>query len=133
VARWEAQRGKSVVITGGPHEVELASEVAERSGLGRERVLAGRTSVLELAAVVSAAARVICPITGVAHLAWAVQTPSVTLFGAVPPSRWGPPPYLPQHRVLWAGIIGEPYASEPDRGLLKIGVEDVIGEIRALD
>jgi ADP-heptose:LPS heptosyltransferase len=133
VARWEAQRGKSVVITGGSHEVELALEVAERSGLERERVLAGRTGVLELAAIVSAAARVVCPITGVAHLAWAVHTPSVTLFATVPPSRWGPPPYLPQHRVLWAGMIGEPYAPEPDPGLLKISVEDVIREIRALD
>jgi len=133
VARWEAGRGKSVVITGGPDEVELASEVAARSGLGQERVLAGRTGILELAAFVSAAARVICPDTGIAHLAVAVRTPSVALFGPMPPSRWGPPPNLPQHRVLWAGMAGEPYAPEPDRGLLQIGADDVIREIQALE
>src|SRR5207237_79615 len=34
--------------------------------------------------------RLVCGDTGVAHLATALGTPSVLLFGPVPPSRWGP-------------------------------------------
>jgi len=133
VARWEAGRGRPVLLTGAPHEVALAAEVAARAGLGPEHVLAGRTGVLDLAAILSAAARVVCPDTGTSHLAVAVRTPSVTLCGPMPPSRWGPPVHLPCHRVLWAGTTGEPYAAEPDPGLLAIGVNDVLRAIEALD
>jgi ADP-heptose:LPS heptosyltransferase len=34
-------------------------------------------------------------------------TPSVVLFGPVPPARWGPPA-RPYHRVIWHGIGAEP-------------------------
>jgi ADP-heptose:LPS heptosyltransferase len=132
VAKHELQRGRIVVITGGPDEVDLALEVAARSGIQRKYVLAGRTEILELAAIVSAAAVVVSAITGVAHLAWAVKTPTVTLFATVPPSRWGPPA-SPEHRVLWSGIPGEPYASEQDEGLLTLSVEAVTREIDALN
>lgn len=132
VAKWETQRGRSVVLTGGPHEIELVREVAAQSGLGAERVLAGRTEVLELASILAAAGRIVCPDTGVAHLAVAVRTPSVVLFGPMSPARWGPPKHLPQHHILWAGLQGEPYAAEPDRGLLMIGVNDVLAELQAL-
>ncbi|MBM0259647.1 glycosyltransferase family 9 protein, partial [Micromonospora sp. 4G55] len=35
--------------------------------------------------------------------ATAYATPSVLLFGPVPPAEWGPPPDRPRHRVLWSG------------------------------
>ncbi|MDQ3973416.1 MAG: glycosyltransferase family 9 protein, partial [Actinomycetota bacterium] len=89
-------------------------------------VLAGRTSVLELACVVAGAERVACADTGVAHLATAVGTPSVVLFGPTPPSRWGPPADRPWHRVLWAGSRGDPHDGRPDAGLLGITVADVV-------
>ena len=139
VERWvqvavsERRRGRSVVITGGPGEAELAEEIRRGAGLAREDVLAERTGVMELAAIVSAAGRVVCPDTGVAHLAVAVGTPSVTLFGPMPPLRWGPPAHLTHHRVLWARQTGEPYAAEPDEGLLRISAQDVINALRGLD
>ena len=89
-------------------------------------MLAGRTDLLGLAAVVAASARVACGDTGLAHLATALRTPSVVLFGPTPPSRWGPPADRPWHRVLWAGRTGDPHAEAPDPGLLAIGVDDVL-------
>ncbi|MBA2575354.1 MAG: glycosyltransferase family 9 protein, partial [Euzebyaceae bacterium] len=85
--------------------------------------------VMELAAVVAAAGRVVCGDTGVAHLATAVGIPSVVLFGPVPPSRWGPPADRPRHRALWAGGTGDPHAPRPDPGLLRITVEDVVAAL----
>ncbi|HEX2192833.1 MAG TPA: glycosyltransferase family 9 protein, partial [Acidimicrobiales bacterium] len=91
-----------------------------------------RTDLAELAAVVAAAARVASADTGVAHLATALRTPSVVLFGPEPPSRWGPPPDRPWHRALWAGRRGDPRGSTPDQGLLALGVEDVAAALDTL-
>jgi ADP-heptose:LPS heptosyltransferase len=95
-------------------------------------VLAGRTSLAELAGVVAAAGRVVCGDTGVAHLATAVGTPSVVLFGPIPPRHWGPPPD-PKHRALWAGLTGNPHSDDTHAGLLAIDVGDVLAELRRLE
>ena len=133
VARAERERGRDVVVTGTRPELAIARRVAHEARLPPRAVLAGRTELLALAAVVGAAARVVTGDTGVAHLATALDTPSVVLFGPVSPARWGPPADRPQHRVLWAGSTGDPHADAPHAGLLKIGVDDVLGELAALD
>jgi ADP-heptose:LPS heptosyltransferase len=125
VARAELARGRRVVVTGGPSEVELAGEVAALAGLTDAAVHAGQEGVLGLARMVAAAARVVCGDTGVAHLATALRTPSVVLFGPVSPALWGPPPDRPWHRALWAGTSGDPHGQLPDPGLLAIDVEQV--------
>ena len=132
VARSEVEAGRSVVVTGGPEEVELAHEVAGLAGLPPSAVRAGQTDLAELAGLVGAAARVTCADTGVAHLATAVRTPSVVLFGPTSPRRWGPPPDRPWHRVLWAGTTGDPHGREPDPGLLAISAEQVIDALADL-
>jgi ADP-heptose:LPS heptosyltransferase len=125
VARYLADAGHDVRITGGPAEVPLATAVAEAAGLGEEAVLAGRTSALELAAVVAAARVVVCGDTGVAHLATAYRRPSVVLFGPVSPALWGPPA-RPQHVVLWHGDgTGDPWGTELDPALAKVTVDEV--------
>ncbi|MGH9263388.1 MAG: glycosyltransferase family 9 protein [Acidimicrobiales bacterium] len=130
VARHELDAGRHVVITGSEAERALATEVAARAGLGpASAVLAGRTDLLGLAATVAAAGLVLCGDTGVAHLATALGTPSVVLFGPVPPSQWGPPADRPQHVALWAGRTGDPHAPDPDPGLLEITVADVLAAI----
>jgi ADP-heptose:LPS heptosyltransferase len=89
--------------------------------------------VLELAAIVAAAGRVVCGDTGIAHLATALGRPSVVLFGPVSPDLWGPPPDRPQHIALWAGRTGDPHGRSVDRGLLDISVDDVAGALERLD
>jgi ADP-heptose:LPS heptosyltransferase len=133
VARAERDAGRDVLVTGGAQEGALAGEVAERAGLPSHAVLAGRTTLAELAAVVAGAGRVVCGDTGVAHLATAFGVPSVVLFGPTPPDEWGPPPARrDRHRVLWAGLAGDPHGERPHAGLLAIGVDDVLAELAAL-
>jgi ADP-heptose:LPS heptosyltransferase len=132
VARYLAEGGHDVRITGGPAEAELAAEVARLAGLDDGAVLAGRTSSLELAAVVAAARVVVCGDTGVAHLATAYRRPSVVLFGPVSPALWGPPPRR-QHVVLWHGDgTGDPWGTELDPALAKVTVDEVLAALDAL-
>lgn len=115
-ARLLAGAGEQVVVTGSAAERERALAVARAGGLPEESVLAGRTTLEELASVVAHARVVACGDTGVAHLATAYGTPSVVLFGPVSPAHWGPPPDRPRHRALWRG----------PHGLTAITVDDVV-------
>jgi ADP-heptose:LPS heptosyltransferase len=140
VARHLAENGHDVRITGGPDEAQLAREVAAAAGLGPDAVLAGRTSVLELAAVVAAARVVVSGDTGVAHLATAYRRPSVVLFGPVSPALWGPPPRGgrggPLHVALWHGEVhggaGDPWGTELDPALARITVNEVTAALDEL-
>jgi len=126
VARAEVATGRTVVVTGGAGERVLAWSIAAQAGLPATHALAGTTDLLGLAALVAAAERVVSGDTGIAHLATALRTPSVVLFGPIPPALWGPPDGRPWHRALWAGRTGDPHAATPDPGLLEIQVDDVV-------
>lgn len=131
VARAERGAGRPVVITGSPSERALAEELARLAGLPRSSVRAGQTGLRRLISVVAAAGRVVSGDTGIAHLATALETPSVLLFGPVSPQEWGPPKRS-RHIVLWRGHTGDPHADEPDRGLLELGVDDVLDALARL-
>lgn len=108
VARELADAGHRVVLTGSVTEQMLASQVAELAGLPASAVLAGRTNLADLAAMVARARLVVCGDTGIAHLATGYGTNSVVLFGPVTPQQWGPPPDRPQHHALYhegGGVI----------------------------
>jgi ADP-heptose:LPS heptosyltransferase len=132
VARAQLRAGHRVVVTGSAGELPAARRVARLAGLPPSAVLAGRTSLLELVATVAAARLVLCGDTGVGHLATALGTPSVLLFGPTPPSWWGPPPDRSRHRALWAGRRGDPHGVVCDPGLLRIGVDEVVGAAATL-
>jgi ADP-heptose:LPS heptosyltransferase len=131
VARALAAAGHRVVLTGSSGERDLALAIADRAGLGEDAVLAGRTGLAELAALVAGAALVVCGDTGAGHLATAFGTPSVLLFGPTPPRLWGPPPEARQHVVLWAGDVGDPHGDRPDGGLLLLAEDRVLAAARS--
>jgi ADP-heptose:LPS heptosyltransferase len=131
VARAERDAGRDVVVTGGVGELGLAGALAHAAGLPADAVLAGRTSLDELAMLVASAGRVVCGDTGIAHLATALGTPSVVIFGPTSPAEWGPPSH-PRHRVLWAGRRGDPQAPSADPGLLAIQPGHVLDALAAL-
>jgi ADP-heptose:LPS heptosyltransferase len=133
--RWPAERyavlarrlraaGHRVVLTGGRGEDALVLDVAAGAGLPARDVLCGGLPFAELSALVAQAALVVSGDTGLAHLAVAHATPSVTLFGPVSPRLWGPP-RSERHIALWKpGPPGDPHGGLPDPQLLRIGVEE---------
>ncbi|SCL33306.1 ADP-heptose:LPS heptosyltransferase [Micromonospora nigra] len=131
LARALTDRGHRVVLTGTADERAVAARVARDAGLPPGAVLAGRTDLGGLAALVADARLVVSADTGVAHLATAYGTPSVVLFGPVPPELWGPPPDRPWHRVLWAGPASEPgwdgVGSHPT--VAAVGVDRVVAAV----
>ena len=125
VARTLTDDGEHVVVTGNHEERSLAAAVVEAAGLPPNRLLAGTLDLTGLAALLADARLLICGDTGVAHLGSSFATPSVLLFGPTAPDRWGPPASGP-HRVLWAGLTGDPHATRSDPGLLQITVDEVL-------
>lgn len=127
VARRLADSGHDVRVTGSAAERDLASLVARLAGLPDEHVLAGQTSLADLAALAASARLVVSGDTGMSHLASGYARPSVTLFGPVPPAEWGPPRH-PRHQVLWAaspGYRGDPHGERTDQALSAITVDAV--------
>ncbi|GEC05554.1 hypothetical protein SSP24_32090 [Streptomyces spinoverrucosus] len=139
VARELRRCGHDVVVTAGAGEGALADYVATEAGLPSAAVLGGAGDVPfdQLAALVTQARCVVVGDTGLAHLATALGTSSVVLFGPVAPRLWGPPPD-PRHRVLWhpgeddSARPGDAHGREPDARLLRIGVEEVVEAVRAV-
>jgi len=78
-----------VVLLGGPDDRFLAERI--RSATRRPIVdLAGRTTLRQLAALLSLAEVVICHDSGPMHIAAALGKPLVALFGPTDPARTGP-------------------------------------------
>jgi ADP-heptose:LPS heptosyltransferase len=82
-----ARRVDRVVLTGAAREAGILAGVTARM-VTRPIDLAGRTSVGALAALLAGACVVVSNDTGVAHLAGAVGTPSVTVFARSDRRRW---------------------------------------------
>ena len=97
VARLLEARGRRVLVTGVEREAEIVTTAAR--GIPAKRVLLGRTTVAELAALVERAALVICNDTLTMHLADAVRTPLVVLYsGTEYDEQWRP--RASRHRLL---------------------------------
>jgi ADP-heptose:LPS heptosyltransferase len=142
--RWPAERfaactaalyraGHTVVVTGGPDERALTREVVARAGLPSDADRGGRTDLAGLLDLVAGATLVLAGDTGISHVATAFGTPSVTLFGPVPPTQWGPPPGGP-HVALGddAARRGERFADDPDPALLAVTPDDVLAAVDSL-
>lgn len=129
IARFRKEAGSTVLLTGGRGERALCERVRAQAGLPPEANLAGKTDLVLLARLVSVAALALSGDTGFAHLATAVGTPSVVLFGPVSPHAWGPPKDRIRHRAVWKGQLGDPHANRPDPGLLRIQVAEVLTAI----
>ena len=113
------RRGYEVTVTGSAGEKELTRLVSEAAPGSLD--LGGETDLSTLVALVARASVVVSNDTGPAHLAYALRTHSVTLFGpSTDASRWGP---LDGERH--AVIVGDPISSIP--------VEDVLRGVEALD
>jgi heptosyltransferase I len=138
--RWPAERFGSVakslacdgvrsIINYGPGEEQLARE-AQAASAGVATPL--EASISELIALMRRAKLFIGGDTGPLHLAAALRVPVVAIFGPTDPARNGP--YGTRSIVLRnpASRTSHARRSEPDKGLLEIGVESVVGAARQL-
>lgn len=141
--RWPADRwvdlctrlraeGHRIVMTGSSTEFRRCRFIAKAAHLPIDTVLAGSTDLQDLACIVASARAIVCGDTGMAHIATALRTPSVVLFGPTSPRYWGPPANRPYHRVLWRGILGDPHAPYVDPGLASITVDEVLDALHQL-
>ncbi|GAB4044261.1 glycosyltransferase family 9 protein [Spirosoma jeollabukense] len=84
-----AAQGYTVVLTGTAGEQPIVGAV--QAAMTHPSVsIAGKTSLRQLAAVLSETTLLISNDTGVAHLAVACETPSVVVFTSADPAEWGP-------------------------------------------
>jgi ADP-heptose:LPS heptosyltransferase len=94
VAAAVAVSGTPVLVLHGPADGDqLAAFVASRSRAeaGAPVVVAPATSIGTGAALIAGAERFLCNDTGVMHVAGAVGTPTLALFGPTDPDLWKPP------------------------------------------
>jgi ADP-heptose:LPS heptosyltransferase len=75
-----------VVLTGSVEDVSLANSIA-RQAKSKPIIAAGKTSVMELAALMKRFKVYLTPDSAPLHIAAAVGTPSVALFGPTAPER----------------------------------------------
>lgn len=80
--------GAHIIITTGPREGELAYHVANQ--MAHSPVIVNNTTPMQLAALLQRCHLYISNDTGPMHLSTAVKTPTIALFGASNPVRWGP-------------------------------------------
>jgi heptosyltransferase I len=133
-----SKKGFQVAFTGSKEDRPLIDEIALRLGSSVIR-LDGRTSLKVLAAVYRAASVVVSTDTGPMHLAAAVGTPVVALFGPTAPWRTGP--YGEGHVVLRAGVSCSPCFGkscktaelEPMACMNRITVEHVVEAVARLE
>ncbi len=86
-----------IVFTGGPSDRQVVGRIAAMMTMPAVN-LAGKTSLKQLAAIYRQSALVVSTDTGPMHLAAAVGTPVVALFGPTAPWRTGP--FGEGHRVV---------------------------------
>lgn len=96
--RLAARFGASVVLVGGPDDVPLSAEIARRVRQAPLLDLTGRLALLETAALLERVDLMIGNDSGPLHMAQAVGTPVVGLFGPSDPRNFAP--LDPRHRVV---------------------------------
>jgi ADP-heptose:LPS heptosyltransferase len=115
--------GADIVLTGSAAERQLTASV--RRAMHHPALdLAGETDVGTFGAVIARLDLLVCNDTGAAHMAAAVGTQSVVLFGPGRPAQWGPLD-RERHQVIdaWA-LAGQ--AIDPIAALRQLPVEAVL-------
>lgn len=132
-----AADGHTVVLTAAPDKKELAMIERIQSQCRRDNVvsLAGQFSLPQLAALIAGAQLFIGVDSAPMHMAAALQTPCLALFGPTKLQFWRP--WGDNNRVIWAGDYGP--LPDPDsintktdqRYLSVIPVADVVAAARS--
>lgn len=133
-----AHAGRKVVLTSAPEKVEMAmiENILAHCKTPHVVSIAGKLSLTQLAALIDHAELFVGVDSAPMHMAAALDTPCLALFGPTKLQHWRP--WGSNNRVIWAGDYG-PLPS-PDsidtktqqRYLTAIPVDDVIAAARKL-
>jgi len=129
-----SELGATVILTGAPDEVSLVESVKELME-NRPVVLAGKMTLRELAGVISLCSLFICNDSAPMHIAAAMKTPTIAIFGPSKSIETGP--YGKIHTVIEKDFPCR-YRCDEDVCLYKnynqcikdISVDDVISAVR---
>jgi len=121
-----------IVLLGDGSQVSPAIKLCQKVDSHGLINLVGKTSILELVAVLKAAVAGVGPDSGPGHLAAAVGTPYVSLFGPTPPTRQAP--YKCEHLVVQSSIscvaCYKKKCPDLDRQCMRlISIEDVMEKL----
>ena len=111
LARWArlcdalTERGLRVVITGGPEEQDLGAALVQMTS-SRPLVVIGETNLMELACLIKRFDVFVAHDSSPLHLAAAMGTPTVALFGPTDPARHLPPTF--QGQVIQKDVFCSP-------------------------
>ena len=145
-----ARHGASLVLTGGPDDLPVTTRISELLGEPQPLLLAGRTSVREMAAVIEQLDVLVSVDSGPAHMAVALGTPLVVLWGPAilhqvcPRGDAAHPAKIRvvRHQVFCAPCYGTPMMRQCQRNICMESisparvaqeVEDLLGLPNALD
>ncbi|MFZ5759904.1 MAG: lipopolysaccharide heptosyltransferase I [Thermodesulfobacteriota bacterium] len=132
VGDWLAEQGLYVVFTGGRGDRPVIDDIIVR--MARPAInLAGETSLKTLAALYKKAPLVVSTDTGPMHIAAAVNTQVVAIFGATAPWRTGP--YGDGHQVIRLDLPCSPCLKREcphRRCMTELGAERVIAAARKI-
>jgi lipopolysaccharide heptosyltransferase II len=129
-----AQRNVQVVVTGGPEEHPLG-EALTRLMKTQPLVVIGRTTLMELACLIRRCDVFLTHDSSSLHVAAAVGTPTIALFGPTNPKRHVPPTFVGQ--VIKKDVFCSPCYSPRCRTIThacmkRIGVEEVLTAVLGL-
>ena len=134
VAQALTQAGQSIVFVGDKTDAETVVQITPN--LSENFVsLAGKTTLRELASVLAACDLLVSGDSGPMHLAVAVGTPTVAIFGATNPARHGP--YGARNTALHDPVLGlltpgkRPTAAEGAACMARVTPERVLAAIQA--
>ncbi len=129
-----AQRNIQVVVVGGPEERRLGDQLAALTTQPPLDVI-GRTSLMELACILKRCDAFIAHDSSSLHVAAAVGTPTIALFGPTDPRRHLPPTFTGQ--VIEKDVFCRPCYSRRCRTIThacmkRISVEEVLTAVLGL-
>jgi len=128
--RLREELGIGIVLTGGE---SAPLERICRKMRTKAVNLGGRTTLRELACIYREAVLLVTTDSGPMHLAAAMGTPIVALFGPTDPARTGP--YGPGHRIIRKGLSCSPCfrkRCETPRCMTDISVEEVFTAVKEM-
>lgn len=106
LGRWLARFGARLVVVGGPGEEGLGNELVGRLGRRAINQASGMLTLRQMAALLKRCQVYVGNDTGPMHLAAAVGTPVVGLFGSSCHHRFSP--WGANHSVLWSSLPCSP-------------------------